>query len=138
LPRKFPEGLRPFGGSCWFCITGDTMKYILTYLKEQPEYMKYHRYTYLPDEIFFQTILLNSKDENIIQNIVNQNVIHIEWEGEKHVVVFKGNDFNQLEASDKLFARKFDLEHDAFILDLVEQKLLHQEIAAIDVNKNKI
>lgn len=125
LPRKFPAHLKPFGGSCWFCLTGDTIKYILNFLNENPDYMKYHKYTYLADEIFFQTILLNAKDEAILNSIENQNLIYLEWRGERHVVVFNKEDYHKLADSDKLFARKFDLDQDSQILNLVEQKLLN-------------
>ncbi len=133
LPRVFPKGLLPYGGSCWFCITGSTMNFILEYLQKNPGYLKFQKYTYLADEIFFQTILLNSGNEKVINSIVNENLIHLEWLGERHLIVFKEPDFDKLAQSKKLFARKFDLEQDKVILDLVEQKLLKQNTHIIQV-----
>ena len=46
-------------GSNWFSITHDTACYVLN---KYNNYKKYFRHTLCPDEIFLQTILINSPD----------------------------------------------------------------------------
>lgn len=124
LPRVYPKKINFFGGSCWFGMPIQTVEYILDYLSQNPDYLRFHKFTYLPDEIFFQTILLNSGRAEIIENIKNQNVTFLEWEGESFVRVFGMEDFSKLASSEKLFARKFDDEAETGFLDFIEEQLL--------------
>ena len=73
-----------------------------------------------PDEFVFQTILFNSIYK---EDIVNDNMRFIDWsEGNKNPKTFTAKDVNILLASNQFFARKFDVNVDAEILDLVDQK----------------
>ena len=77
----------------------------------------------MPDEIFFQTILLNSPFQRMA---VNDNLRYIEWpnpDSGSPVILCKG-DFGKLISSPKLFARKFDVTVDADVLDLIDQEIL--------------
>ncbi|MBM6859276.1 N-acetylglucosaminyltransferase, partial [Clostridium saudiense] len=52
---------RIYGGSCWFSITGECGEYILNYIDKNPQYIKFFKNSIYADEMFFQTIILNSK-----------------------------------------------------------------------------
>lgn len=112
--RKVPLKLRPYGGSQWLTITPECAIYTMNYLKKHPEIKRYFRQTWAVDEIFFQTILMNSPLRN---KLLNDNLRFIEQEGNGRPTVFTIDDAERLTQSGKLFARKFDNDVDTRILD---------------------
>lgn len=121
--RRFPMGLQPFGGSSYWCLPRDCVEYIGAFVRRHPRFVRFFRYADVPDEIMFQTILLNS---SLRDRVVDDNLRHVEWPDATSgsPAVLTTDDFDALAASPKLFARKFDVTVDATILDLVDARLL--------------
>ena len=68
--------------------------------------MEFHRNSLLPDEMFFQTLVLHL-DKN--KTTVNDNKRFILWEkGSSHPIDLKVEHFDEIKASSNFFARKFD------------------------------
>ncbi|NES22484.1 MAG: beta-1,6-N-acetylglucosaminyltransferase [Symploca sp. SIO3E6] len=124
-PRTHVSYVKPYADSQWFCITMSAVRYILNFVQEHPDFLKYHKYTYIPDEIFFQTILLNSPD-TIRESIVNDNLKYIDWSKPNlfHPLIFSCHDFSNLMSSKKIYARKFDLNICSKILDMIDDEIL--------------
>jgi hypothetical protein len=102
-------------GSNWFSITHIAAKYIIS----QEEWIKKtFNYSLCPDELFLQTILLNSQFKN---SIINDNVRLIDFDRGKNSspYTFKKDDYDELMNSDLLFARKFDENADRKVVDLI-------------------
>jgi len=121
--RKFPSYLKPFGGSQWWSITLPAAEYILQFVKQHPDYLRYHRQTLLPDEIFFQTILANATEEWLKNNLVNDNLRHILWSkpgATKFPLFLTMDDYEDIISSGKLWARKFDMNTDTSIFDALD------------------
>jgi hypothetical protein len=120
VTRRFPLGLRPFGGSAYWCLTRECIDYIVRFLQNAPRYSRFFKYVNVPDEIFFQTIVLNSPLRDLV---VNDDLRYIEWR-ERAIAggpaVLGRGDFNRIMSSPKLFARKFDMTDDAEILDMID------------------
>src|SRR5690606_12781989 len=55
--RRFPNYLKPYGGSQWWALPVHVIDQILKYLENHQDYINYHKFTLLPDEIFFQSIV---------------------------------------------------------------------------------
>jgi len=53
--RKSPAS-KHFGGSQWWALRKSTLWLMMDYLAENPALEKFHRFTYVPDEMFFQTL----------------------------------------------------------------------------------
>lgn len=96
-------------GANWFSITHSTACYIL---KEYNQYRKHFKYTLCADEVFLQTIVLHSPQ---IDRIIDENLRCIDWK-RGNPYVFKVDDYHMLMNSDKLFARKFDINIDRDII----------------------
>lgn len=96
-------------GSQWFSITHDTACYLLDEFKKVK---KSFRYTFAPDELFLQTILMQSPQ---IDKIIDDNLRYIDWE-RGNPYTFKQEDYTLLMNSNKLFARKFDTTVDQTII----------------------
>lgn len=117
--RKIPKGMVAVGRSQWFTITIDAAKYILDYLKTNPDVSAFFKLTWAPDEIIFHTILFNSvfKDE-----MVNNNLRYIDWSaGKASPKTLNFDDKNNLLDSSAFFARKFDMKTQGEILDYLDQ-----------------
>jgi len=124
--RKLPFHLRPYCGSQWWTMDLYALRYILTYVKKNPKYYNFHKFTFAPDELFFHTILLNAKDERIRKSITNNNLRYMRWISVEnpHPEILVAADFPQLAASEHFFARKFEPAEDSAILDKIDQHLL--------------
>jgi hypothetical protein len=122
LPRKrrVPGGLVPFGGSRTWLFTRDVVEYVDGYVRSNPDYVRFFEHALSPDELFFQTLLLNSR---FADTIVNDHRLYLEWRGGTNPATFTRSDLPQLLASDCLFARKFDVGVDAVVLDELDAHL---------------
>jgi len=119
LQRK-DTGYKFYGGSSWLSITGGCLEYILVYLEENPDYTNLFRNSICSDELFFQTILLNSIYK---EKIVNDNKRYIKWNhGNSSPKTLTIDDYNEILLSKKLWARKLDMIEDEKILFEIETK----------------
>ena len=123
LRRSFPAGLEPYGGSAWGALSDEAVRTLLAFEHESPRALRFFERVRAPDEIFIQTVLLNSPAG---ERVANESIHHIEWPGGSHPATFRQEDFPRLAASGKPFARKFDTNLDAEILDLIDRELLGQ------------
>lgn len=114
--RKFDFEL--YSGSNWFTLSGSAIDYCLSFLQEHPSFARHFRYTRCTDEIFFQTLLLNSPFSEKIQN---ENLRYIDWQsGPEYPRVLRLEDLDKIKkASHKFFGRKFDLNLDSQIIEIL-------------------
>jgi len=126
IKRRHPNYIKPFGGSAWWALPIETISEILKFLTSNKSFEIYHKYTHVPDEIFFQSIIahLFPKDK------ISKSITYVNWERENCPlpVTFKSEeDFKELKQTDCLLARKFEGQTD--ILDKIDKELinLHSE-----------
>lgn len=133
LRRTIPENMKPYAGSNWWIIDYYTMSYILDYININPEYVAFHRHTFVADELFFHMILLNTDDEHIRAKTLNNNLRfilwkqyapHPEWLGMEHL--------DAMLQSDALFARKFDQDYDSDVLGAIDRFREEGTVAPVD------
>jgi len=116
--RRLPLNYKLFGGSAYWCLSRDHIEYLDKFVRENAGFVRFFWHVLLPEEIFFQTILLNSPFGD---RLVNDNLRCINWSGTWHPDVFRLEDFKVLAKTDCLFARKFDISVDAEVLDKIDQ-----------------
>ena len=116
--RRVPYGLHPHFGSGYWCLHRSAVEYVVEFLRTHPGYVRFFQHAYVPDEMFFQTILLNSP---LAPTIVNDDVRLIKWPGP---AVLTSADVEDLAASPDLFARKFDERVDTVVLDRIDRELI--------------
>ena len=119
FPRKIPF-VKVYGGSQWFTLNYKHVAYILAYVKNNETTISFFKESMLPDESFFQTILLNSPYQ---KELVNDNLRLIEMQA-NHPLIYKKDDFEYLLNQQQFFARKFDLNEDPEIFNLIEKNIL--------------
>ncbi|MBD3384446.1 hypothetical protein GF407_05905 [candidate division KSB1 bacterium] len=105
---------RLYAGSGYFILDRECCRYIFT-LENLQEYLDFYRYTFIPEESVFQTILMNSKWRH---TIIQDNKREINWkEGPEYPRIFRLEDLDKLTASTAFFARKFDSRIDSRIIN---------------------
>ena len=112
IKRKAP--FRIYAGSQWFAITNKCVKYVLDTIKEDDRYVSFFRYSHIPDESFFQTIIGNST----FLEQTTANLTYTDWEvpvppsiiENRHIDFLKThNEFNdEFGQRFPYFARKFN------------------------------
>lgn len=120
LKRSFYKGFpKQYGGSTYWTLKRESLKYVFQYMKDNPSYITRFKYSFCAEEIFFQTILMNSP---LKVNIVPDNMRFIIWE------VRNGNfpanldetDLDNIKKSNALFARKFEYPVSQKLLEKIE------------------
>ena len=117
-------------GANWVSITHEFVKYIL----EKESWVKsIYKYSLCADELFIQTILVNSKfKQNVYkeeQDTFNGDscMRYIDWD-RGNPYVFRTLDYNKLKSSQMLFARKFDINVDKRIVDSIYAMVKEREV----------
>jgi len=125
VKRNLP--FKIYAGTQWFALTGDCVKYILKTVSQDKRYIDFFKYTLIPDEAFFQTIIGNSP---FIHNTA-ASLTYTDWEvpvppatmTEKHVEFLKTHiEFND-EYGQRFpyFARKFNDDSEALLEEIREE-----------------
>lgn len=118
-PRKRPSNVTIVGKSQWFTLAEPHLIYILENEKALHYLKRFFKYSWAPDEFFFQTILYNSPHR---EEIINNNLRYIDWaSGKSSPKIFTARDLRALEASGKFFARKFDGDISHNVLNLLDE-----------------
>lgn len=123
LQRKISTTLpKLYGGSTWWTLSVDCLKYVIDYTDKNPELLKRMKYTFCSEEIYFQTVIMTSP---FAKSIVNDSLRYILWEYKYNTIpgILDEKDFPILKESTALFARKFDYPYSAKLLTLVKQTL---------------
>lgn len=120
LKREMPKNI--YFGSQWWNFTNNAVRYILDFVKNNPDYLNRFKYTWGADEVFFQSILMSSY---LSEKCVNDCLRHIVW-GIGVPTTFLKDDYGKLVEAKKteaLFARKFDEKIDYDIIDMLYRDL---------------
>lgn len=123
IGRKAPAGFRLFGGSSYWCLSRSCIEFIDRFVQEHRDFVRFFTYADVPDEMFFQTIVMNSPFSNWV---VNDDLRYINWkdpdDGSPNIL--GQANYRSIVESSKLFARKFDVTIDAEILDMIDAAIM--------------
>ncbi|WP_343688020.1 beta-1,6-N-acetylglucosaminyltransferase [Chitinophaga sp.] len=119
--RKFPSQLSPYGGSCWLTISYGLMAYVCDYIAANFDWIyPFFRKVLLADEILLHSIIMNSPYRH---QVVNNDLRYIDWySGPDFPRTLTMEDADKIAQSGCLFARKFDNNVDAAVIDQLEQR----------------
>lgn len=123
IKRDFIDGMQPYHGSTWWCLSSSCIKYILKLIDNNSEIMNYFRYTKFSDEQFFQTLVMNSP---FAEKTPSTNLWYLDWSitDSLHPKTLNTEDFNALLTSDCLYARKLDNERSTKLMEIIDRNLL--------------
>lgn len=106
LRRRTPEGLELHIGSQWWSMSRPCAEYVLDFVERRPDVVRFYRHCHVPDEGFFQTVLLNSP---LADRIVNDSHRYVEWDGDSNPRVLERTDLDAILEADPAFFRKVSL-----------------------------
>jgi hypothetical protein len=116
--RKLPEDITIYGYSTFWTLSQDCAMYIVDYLENHISFRQFFTYTFGSDELVYQTIIMNSAYKNAV---VNNNYRYTDWsQGGYRPKFLKTEDFENIIASDCIFGRKFNIDIDENILDMID------------------
>lgn len=115
-------------GTNWFSITGDFAKYIVS---QADRVEQLFAYCYCGDEVFVQTMLVNSPfAANLYMPNCNNDQMAcarlIDWE-RGHPYVFRMADYDEIMQSPAMFARKFSMQTDPEIVKAIQAALCNRK-----------
>jgi hypothetical protein len=114
--RKMPYRLIPYGGSSWWCLAYPSLKYINDYNHDYKYFSEFFKHALSPDELFYQTILLNSP---LSSTIIGHNLTYADWQRGSPKILGT-EDIDRIKQSNMFFARKIDINTDSNILDALD------------------
>lgn len=105
-----------YSGSTWWSLSRSCLLYVCEYTKESIFFLNRIKYTFCSEEIYFQTVILNS---TFAQHVKNYNYRYIDWKARhgNNPAILDESDYEILVNSDALFARKIDPKISAKLLD---------------------
>ncbi len=129
LSRRFLPGAKPYIGNQWMMVSRRFCQFVC-HDKRADRYKAFYRHTFIADEGFFQTVMMNTAEHGVV---VQDDMRMIDWIPDGDIKLrprtYVTEDAAALIAGPDLFARKFDTGVDAGILDILESHLAAQDIA---------
>jgi hypothetical protein len=98
------------------------LEYVLQQFSQNKHLVRFFKFCWAPDEFLFQTMILNSP---FAGRVINENAFFY-----KHIPntpspkILGPDDWNDIRASDRILARKFDLIKSPEILDKIDAELI--------------
>jgi hypothetical protein len=120
LERGMVNGWQPWGGSSWWTLSRDCVKAIVVQVRDDPAIVRFFRTVSCPDELFFQTLVMNSPFRD---RVLSNNFRHIQWQasGARNPKVLDAADFEAIRASPAHFCRKLEPAASAALLPLLQR-----------------
>lgn len=119
-------------GSQWWAITPKCAKYIIEYIESNDEIDRYFKYSFAPDEMYFHTIIFNSKFRyRTINKKIENNYGYWCWSNIHHIDPSLDKYFNELDIfdlnnSDKLFVRKVNTNNSSLLLEYLDENIINK------------
>jgi hypothetical protein len=134
LARPYLPRATPFIGTQWKAVTRSFCEYVC-HDPRVDRFKEFYRNSFIADEAFFQTVIMNSGDQGVM---MNDDLRMIDWVPDGDIKLrprnYAESDLGTLQRSTDLFARKFDAEEDTQILSLLER---HLRTAAADIYRSE-
>ena len=126
----FSRKFRCFAGSHFFTANARCAEHLLAATPQQRRLARHYATVFCPEESFFQCLLCNAQQ----LRVVNDYYRHIDWSnGGLHPKTLTCDDLPELTASPAHFARKFDIQQDAAVLDRLDELILRQALRSTPV-----
>jgi Core-2/I-Branching enzyme len=116
----FDNGFRCYVSADWLTLNRRALGAVLTAARERRRLMRYYRRAAIPSESYFATVLLNDSSLRVARD--DRRFISFAAPLTPHPDTLTGADLDRLLASECYFARKFDVETDAEVLDALDER----------------
>lgn len=128
LTRPMVHRFQAWGGSSWWSLSRDCVLHVLGVTGADKSIVRFFRRVACPDELFFQTVIMNSPFRH---RVMNNNFRYIQWPGDgaRNPQVLGAPDFARIAAADAHFCRKLDGPSSAALLPLLHELRQSRRVA---------
>lgn len=118
IKRKWPSGIKIYGGSGWWSLSRACAAYIIDYTKDNPAFLNRFRYSFAPDEHYIPTVVMNAEFSD---KVTGDNLRYISWAMRHNSApaILDESDFEWIKTSEKFFARKIQFPESQQLVDMV-------------------
>jgi hypothetical protein len=111
-----------YGGSTYWSLSRECVSYVMEFTKKNRFVLNRFKYTLCAEEFYFQTIIMNS---SFATKVANENLRHIDWVARNgnNPAVLDETDFDKLQETNAVFARKFDYPQSIGLLNKIKTLL---------------
>jgi hypothetical protein len=131
IPRRFPKGVVPAGGSQLKVVSAEHARALLTAVDENPALVRYWRRSWIPDETFIPSLLSSPAvipgwgEEHVDENLWwigwdSRRRKSPPWLGVRDAPVLNSRRSYDEQVIPHLFARKFSTSTSSELLDLLD------------------
>jgi O-antigen/teichoic acid export membrane protein len=117
----FTDGFVCYGGWFFCTLSAACVRYAREYARDNPGVVAYFRTVLAPEEVFLQTVLVNSGRFRFEPDA--KRYIDLTRSRNNHSKILGVADLDPMLASGAHWARKFDPAHDAEILDMLDRQV---------------
>ena len=103
LRRRLPPDIRPMIGSQWWCLRRGTVEAVLGLLEARPDVRRLFRWSWIPDETLFQTLVRHLVPREQIRSRSPTFLVFTDY---GMPATFHNDHYGMLLGQDALFARK--------------------------------
>lgn len=120
--RRLPRDITPFGGSQWWSLSSGAIEHLHRINREDHSLIRALGRSFIPDEIFVQTILGNSP---LAPGIIQDDLRFAIWDRPEppYPATLTSADLPSLAASPRHFARKFDFDTHPHLADEIDHEV---------------
>jgi hypothetical protein len=114
-----------YKGWQWWAITHKVCDVILSTIEQNPEFVEKYNGTLIPDESFFQTLILNSPE----LKATNLALHYADWQlGKASPAFLTFDNLPSIQASQRWFARKITTDNDGGLRNALDDLVTHPPI----------
>ncbi|PPE71359.1 hypothetical protein IS481_05030 [Caldimonas thermodepolymerans] len=130
VKKRRPTGIVPAWGSAFWALTRECCEFVMEYIQQRPDVVRWMRTSFAPDEHFFHTIVANSDFLFRSDGFVPYQAPSVHLLSNLHLIppglrkVHTESDFEALRASQKFFVRKVTSQASGALLDRIDRELL--------------
>jgi hypothetical protein len=127
VQRAMVNGWQPWAGSSWWALSRGCVESIVAQVAADPALLRFFRKVDCPDEMFFQTLVMNSPFR---QRVLPNNFRHIQWTAgsTRSPKVLDAADFDRIAAAPAHFCRKLEPHASAALLPLLATLRASREV----------
>lgn len=109
-----------YGGSTWWSLSRECVQYIVNYTETKPAFFRRLRFTFVPEEIYIPTIVMNS---TFAKNVINDNIRYTIWEYRNGNIPANLDirDLKPILISNNIFARKMEYPYASELIDQLQR-----------------
>ena len=121
MPRRWPKDLRLAGGSAWWIMPLDNLRFICEKVRTNPRLLSRYSFSLLPDELFFHTCFQTFRND-LPHKELRSSLTWVDWS-----VCDQGSpkdldegDLDGMRHLPHLFARKMHFDKSAKLMDAID------------------